>query len=174
MGEEKATMAWGNRLRGTKYSPVRPTTWVMRMPALSEWKPDDLLKALVLPRRSRSLSSWAWRSTGTRHWKRAEWVAQEMRSFLGDPVVQAVLLMLDWGSRRIPLYPQREKETDRYVLLTNEVVADALMVHDDRPNGFSDLEGDIRTAFDKALDGLERSDSLRHTGLVESVISDRT
>jgi hypothetical protein len=144
-----------------------PTTWAMRMPSLSEWKPDDLLKALVFLGAAIAFIVGLAQYRRAQHWKRAEWVAQEMKSFLGDPVVQAVLLMLDWGSRRIPLYPHREEETDRYVLLTNEVVADALMVHDDRPNGFSDLEGDIRAAFDRALDGLERFHSYVDTGLVE-------
>src|SRR5262249_45370845 len=75
--------------------------------------------------------------------------------------------MFDWGSRRIPLYPDREVESERYVRLTNEAVANALMLHEDRPEGFSDLEAVIRAAFDRALDGLERFHSYVDTGLVQ-------
>ena len=84
-----------------------------------------------------------------------------------DPIVQATFLMMDWGSRRIPLYPDRENESDRYVRLTNESVAAALELHDTRDKGFSDEEADIRNAFDRMLDGLERFHSYVDTGLVE-------
>jgi hypothetical protein len=90
-----------------------------------------------------------------------------MKSLFGDPVVQAALLMIDWGSRRIPLYPDRQAESERSVRLTNEVVAAALMFHDERPEGFSDVESDIRAAFDRFLDGLERFHSYVETGLVK-------
>jgi hypothetical protein len=90
-----------------------------------------------------------------------------MKSLFGDPIVQAALMMIEWGSRRIPLYPDRPTEGDRYVRLTNEIVADALRLHDDRPEGFSDLETDIRAAIDRALDGLERFHSYVDTSLVK-------
>ena len=41
------------------------------------------------------------------------------------------------------------------------------MDHDNRPDGFTPLEVDIRNAFDKALDGLERFHSYLETNLVE-------
>jgi hypothetical protein len=75
--------------------------------------------------------------------------------------------MFEWGSQRIPLYPERSEENERYVVLTNEIVADALLPHEDRPNGFSEREADIRAAFDRFLDGLERFHSYVATGLVE-------
>ena len=100
-------------------------------------------------------------------WRRAEWVAQEMKSLFDDQLVQAAFLMIDWGSRRIPLYPLREKDEDRYILLTNEAVATALMDHHDRRDGFTTVEADIRVAFDRALDGLERFHSYVSTRLVQ-------
>ena len=136
------------------------------MPPLSDWKPDDILKTIALFGAALAFVVGLAQYRRAQHWKRAEWVAQEMKSFLGDPIVQAVFLMFDWGSRRIALYPDRKEESDRYVLLTNEIVAAALMSHDDRP-GFSQLEADIRAAFDRALDGLERFHSYVDTGLVE-------
>ena len=75
------------------------------MPPLNEWKPDDLLKALALFGATLAFAIGLMQYRRAQHWKRAEWVAQEMKSFLGDPIVQAVFLMIDWGSRRIALYP---------------------------------------------------------------------
>jgi hypothetical protein len=136
------------------------------MRPLSQWTPDDLLKAIALLGAALAFIVGLVQYRRAQHWKRAEWVAQEMKGLFGDPVVQAAFLMIDWGSRRILLYPEREKG-DRYVELTNEIVASALMDHDQRPDGFSPLEADIRAAFDKALDGLERFHSYVDTGLVE-------
>ena len=146
---------------------VRLTTWDKQMPPLSAWKPDDLLKAIALVGAALAFIIGLAQYRRAQHWKRAEWVVQEMKGLFGDPVVQAVFLMIDWGSRRVALHPGREQESDRYVLLTNEIVADALMLHSDRPDGFSPLEADIRAAFDRALDGLERFHAYANTGLVE-------
>jgi hypothetical protein len=137
------------------------------MPLPDEWTLDRILTAITLVGATLAFAVGLVQYRRAQHWKRAEWVAQEMKGLFGDPVVQAAFLMMDWGSRRIPLYPDRREETDRYVRLTNEVVADALMLHDHRPEGFSDLEADIRAAFDRALDGLERFHSYVDTGLVE-------
>lgn len=137
------------------------------MPPLSDWKPDDLLKAVALIGAAFAFVAGLAQYRRAQQWKRAEWVAQEMKSLFGDPIVQATTLMIDWGSRRIPLYPDRKEESDRYLSLTNEKVADALMNHDDRPQGFSQEEADIRAAFDKLLDGFERFHSYVDTGLVE-------
>jgi len=137
------------------------------MPPLSAWTPDDLLKALALVGAALAFMTGLAQYRRAQQWKRAEWVAQEMKSLFGDPIVEAVFLMIDWGSRRIALYPAQEQESDRSVLLTNEIVSNALMLHDDRPDGFTALEVDIRGAFDRALDGLERFHSYADAGLVE-------
>jgi hypothetical protein len=137
------------------------------MPSLSEWKPDDLLKAIVFLGAAIAFFVGLAQYRRAQHWKRVEWVAQEMKALFGDPLVQAAFLMFEWGSRRIPLYPDRKEGADRYVLLTNETVAGALMLHEDRSGGFSDLEADIRAAFDRALDGLELFHSYVDTGLVK-------
>ncbi|HEY6331626.1 MAG TPA: hypothetical protein VI756_20035 [Blastocatellia bacterium] len=34
-------------------------------------------------------------------WKRAEFVAKEIKEFESDPLVQNAMLMIDWGVRRI-------------------------------------------------------------------------
>src|SRR4051812_35100953 len=132
-----------------------------------EWKPDDYLKLLVLVGAAVAFAVGLAQYRRGQQWKRAEWVAQEMKALFGDPVVQAALLMIEWGGRRIPLYPGRPAEGDRYVRLTNKAVADALRLHDEGESGFTDEEADIRSAFDRFLDGLERFHSYVETGLVE-------
>jgi hypothetical protein len=138
------------------------------MQLLSQWSPDDLLKAVAFLGAALVFGIGLFQYRRAQQWKRAEWVAQEMKQLFGDPLVQASLLMIDWGSRRIPLYPDRKKENERYVQLTNDEVARALMLHNERSvsEGFSDLETDIRAAFDRVLDGLERFHSYVETGLV--------
>ena len=59
------------------------------------------------------------------------------KGLFGDPLVQAALRMFEWGARRIPLYPDRKEEGERHVRLTNEIVADALVLHDDRPKEYA-------------------------------------
>src|ERR1700730_1892422 len=133
---------------------------------LNNWKPDDLLKALALLGAGVAFFVGWTQYRRAQQWKRAEWVAQEMKQLFNDPVVQAVLLMIDWGSRRVVLYPEREVESDRSVWLTDEAISPALMPHDERPDGFTDQEAVIRAAFDRLLDGLERFNSYVKTGLV--------
>jgi hypothetical protein len=132
-----------------------------------QWKPEDLLKAVALLGAAIAFGIGLFQYRRAQQWKRAEWVAQEMKLLFGNLRVQSALLMIDWGSRRIPLYPERENVTDRYVLLTNEMVARALMLHSERSEGFSDLEADIREAFDQLLDGFERFNAYVEAGLVK-------
>jgi hypothetical protein len=135
---------------------------------LDQWHPDDLLKAIALVGTAIAFAIGLVQYRRAQQWKRAEWVAQEMKQLFSDPIVQAALLMIDWGSRRILLYPGREKFEERYVQLTNDTVARALMPHEKRQGAdrFTPLEADIREAFDRTLDGLERFHSYVETGLV--------
>ena len=137
---------------------------------LEQWKPDEILKAVALAGAVVAFVVGLLQYRRGQQWKRAEWVAQEMKQLFGDPVVQATLLMIDWGSRRVPLFPDRAKPEERIVFLTNHDVARALMPHEARQgdNGFSDIEVEIRAAFDRTLDGIERFHSYVATGLVET------
>ncbi len=136
---------------------------------LDQWTPEDLLKATALVGAAIAFAIGLVQYRRAQQWKRAEWVAQEMKQLFSDPIVQAALLMIDWGSRQILLYPDREKLEERYVQLTNEIVARALMPHEQRQNSdkFTTLEADIREAFDRILDGIERFHSYVATGLVK-------
>jgi hypothetical protein len=79
---------------------------------MNEWSPDDLLKALTLLGAAFAFPVGLIQYRRGQRWKRAEWVAQEMKSLFGDPVVQAVFLMMDWGSRRIALYPDLKRTSE--------------------------------------------------------------
>src|SRR5512147_3189123 len=39
----------------------------------------------------------------TDEWKRAEFLAREMKEFFDDPKVQNAVTLIDWGSREVPL-----------------------------------------------------------------------
>lgn len=132
-----------------------------------EWKAQDILTALALIGGSLAFILGLIQYRKAQQWKRAEWIAQEMKLFFSNQMVQNALLMIDWGKRRIPLFPHREKFEDRYVVVSDEDVKHALRPHEERP-GFSDVEASIRDCFDRFLDGLERFESYVATGLVRS------
>jgi hypothetical protein len=100
------------------------------------------------------------------HWKRAEWVAQEMQAFFSDRRVLAALRMIDWGARRIELYPERDNPAERTIYVRDDELAKALQNHQDRPDGFTEDEATIRDVFDHFLDRLERINSFVETRLV--------
>jgi hypothetical protein len=133
------------------------------------WKPEDLLKAIALVGAAIAFAIGLVQYRRAQHWKRTEWVAQEMKKLFSDPIVQAAFMMIDWGSAEILLYPHRKNIEERSVPLTDEAVARALMPHEQRQGNdkFTPVEADIRAAFDRALDGLERFHSYVATGLVK-------
>lgn len=67
------------------------------MPTLSGWTPDDLLKAATLLGAAVAFVIGLIQYRRAQQWKRAEWVAQEMKGVFSDPLVQAALTMIDWG-----------------------------------------------------------------------------
>jgi hypothetical protein len=136
------------------------------MKPLTEWSPDQVLKGAALVGAAIAFVVGLWQYRRAQKWKRAEWVAQEMKALFSEPLVQAALMMVDWGARTVQLFPTRDKVEDRSVFITDDDVAGALMPHDERPDGFSPLEAEIRAAFDIWLDGLERFNAYVATGLV--------
>src|SRR4051812_1226048 len=163
------TACSGRRCSPPLMLTVRRQRRLFLMLQLDQWKPEDLLKAIALVGATIAFAIGLVQYRRAQQWKRAEWVAQEMKQLFSDPIVQAALLMIDWGSRQILLYPDREKIEERYVQLTNETVARALMPHEQRQGSdkFTALEADIRAAFDRTLDGIERFHSYVATGLVK-------
>lgn len=135
------------------------------MPTLSEWKPDDVLKAIALLGAAIAFTIGLIQYRRAQQWKRAEWVAQEMKGLFGDPLVQAALMMVDWGATNVVLYPERPEDS-RSIWLTDADIAEAMRPHEDRQDGFSADEARIRASFDRFLDGVERFHSYMDTGLV--------
>ena len=88
-------------------------------------------------------------------WKRAEWVAQEMRELMERPLVRSALQMIDWGLRDVVLFPDAVPPAPRAVEITSAQVERAMMPHEEHGR-FSDSETAIRDAFDELFDGIER------------------
>jgi hypothetical protein len=126
-------------------------------------------------------------------WKKAEFLAQEMKEFFADRRSQQAMLLIDWGVRRVQLFPAEDKDSGK-VVVTREMQIRALRPHTFlQPNtdiqmtvgdtysdaetdkgmsvrgreGFSPAEAAIRDCYDGFLDGLERLSSYVKTGLVE-------
>lgn len=99
-------------------------------------------------------------------WKRVEWIAKEMDAFFGDGKVALALRMIDWGARRIELYPSRTNEADRFVVVRDDDLAKALRHHRVAEDGFTEDEAAIRDLFDHFLDRLERIHSFVQAGLL--------
>jgi len=116
----------------------------------------------------------------TEKWKRAEFLAREMKEFFDNPRVRTALTLIDWSSRNVPLLDQsapefvtREDQCRALVphVLPNEpVVSDIERSSKDIGSSkvpFSIKEAAIRDCFDAFLDGLERFSNYVQTGLVD-------
>lgn len=122
-----------------------------------------------------------WRS---QFWKRAEFVAGEMKAYLNDRDVLKVFKMIDWAARRINLFDAGEPRS-AWPMVTREAQTSALDLHtirnavggevdaeqvaeatDSDLAGFTAVEAAIRDAYDAFLDGLERIASYIATGLL--------
>ncbi|MFN8062710.1 MAG: hypothetical protein U0Q12_26395 [Vicinamibacterales bacterium] len=101
-------------------------------------------------------------------WKRHEFVASEMRSFNADPLTRNAMQMIDWGTRRIELFPAHPEYASRFQLVTRDVLHTALTTHDKIGRAYTATEAAIRDAFDAFLGGLERFEQFMQAGLVES------
>jgi hypothetical protein len=106
-----------------------------------------------------------WQYIKSQRWKRAEFVAGEVKSFLDDIAVKTVLTMLDWGQREIQLYRYDDDASREGVLVDRPLLSSALMIHVEH-GPFSREEAAIRDIFDRFLSGLERFESFIEAGLV--------
>ena len=131
-----------------------------------EWSVDNALTLIGLLGGVTAFGIGLRQYRKAQHWKRAEWVAQEMKGFLGDHSVQVSLQIIDWGARRVCLFPDRERIEERYAVVTDDSVAKALRQHDDKSR-FTEDEVAIRDAVDRFLDGIERFESYVTAGLIE-------
>lgn len=129
---------------------------------------DAVLKALALLGAAIAFCAGLFQYVRAQRWKRAEWVAQEMRQFFSDEAVGRALLMIDWGARAIAFPADGAGGGSRVIRVTDEMVTKALKHHSERQGGFEPDEAQIRDTFDHFLDSLERFASFRAAGLVTS------
>ena len=119
----------------------------------------------------------------TEQWKRAEFLAREMKEFFASPRVQSALTMIDWSARRVRLLEATATEDGR-VLVTRGMQIRALLPHtlidlaggsdqeasaegpDSELAHFTPAQAAIRDCYDTLLDGLERFSSYMKTDLV--------
>jgi hypothetical protein len=104
-------------------------------------------------------------------WKRAEFVAKEIKDFKNDPAVRNALLMLDWNERYVELFPTQQDPARRSVLVNDELLGRALAPLPDKSaarlhEDFKAEEIAIRAAFDQLFDALERFEYFIQAGLV--------
>jgi hypothetical protein len=104
-------------------------------------------------------------------WKRAEFVAKEVKDFKGDPVIRNALLMLDWNERYVELFPGHEDPAKRSVLVNDTLLCHALAPLPDKAAArlheeYKAEEIAIRAAFDQLFDALERFEYFIQAGLV--------
>jgi hypothetical protein len=64
----------------------------------------------------------------TERWKRAEFLAHEMKEFFTTPRVQTALLLIDWGSRRIKLLENVPPES-AFVVVDRDMQSRGLLPH---------------------------------------------
>jgi len=107
----------------------------------------------------------------TQRWKRAEFVAKEIKEFKSDPAIHNALLMMDWNERYIDLFPQETESAKRYALVTDTLLAHALAPLPDKSAArlheeYKNEEIAIRAAFDRLFDALERFEYFIQSGLV--------
>src|SRR5689334_5323393 len=96
----------------------------------SHWDIQNTLTAIGLAGAALTFAAGLMQYQKAQRWKRAEWVAQEMKSLLQDPMVVAALQMIDYGhERKIRLGgPNDAPDT-----VSDRVVAKALREYDRVP-----------------------------------------
>ncbi len=117
-------------------------------------------------------------------WKRVEFIANEIKDFESDAVVQNALLMIDWGKRRINLFLVANATNDDLVTITREMQWKALLPHtvkraspeyDTSPDSggegkgstkFTFVEARIRDTYDVLLTRLDRFANFIEAGVI--------
>ena len=89
-----------------------------------------------------------WQYTKAQHWKRAEFVAEQMRKFEDNKLVRRAMKMLDFRESDIEVDGRR-------IPFDDNILARAMAYEDLRPPTEPD-ETEIRLAFCDFFDGLER------------------
>jgi len=133
-----------------------------------------------------------WQYVKAEKWKRAEFLAREMKEFFSDVTIQNVLTMIDWSPRRVNLFLSTDPDRQKYPLVTRPLQVTALLPHtfltkdrgsdaesssggsDDAIEAvnwkdkmkYSSREARIRDSYDRFFDGLERFGGYVKSGLL--------
>jgi hypothetical protein len=144
---------------------------------------DDYLKILALLGATIAFAVGIFQYWKAQRWKRAEFLANEMKDFFLIPRVQKALLLIDWGCRRVQLLEDRSA-SESQVTITRQMQTMGLRPHTllDRTGsdsetwsvegstpreGFTEGQAAIRDCYDTFFDGLERFASYAKTGLID-------
>lgn len=92
----------------------------------------------------------------SQNWKKAEFLAKEMKEFFDDFDVKRALWMLDWPKFTIPLSESEMINGLKVIEVDNDLLLTSLTYHEDRPKGcmnsyegnYSATETRIRIIFD--------------------------
>jgi len=129
-----------------------------------------------------------WQYRKADKWKRAEFLATEMKEFFDDGDIKNALIMIDWAPRRINLFSLESQNSKDYPKVTRQLQVTALRPHKllalnldfdsktdvaeaepasgNKKSYFSPEEARIRDIYDRFLDYLERFSSYLQSGLV--------
>ncbi len=100
--------------------------------------------------------------TKAQQWKKAEFVAKEIKEFETEPQINIALQMLDWNSREYILLRESPKKT----FIEDKDLCRALVPHTTKDSGFAPDEVMIRDVFDQLLDSFEKFEHFIQSGLV--------
>lgn len=102
------------------------------------------------------------------NWKKAEFIAREIKAFESDPEVQNAMSMLDWENRHFTI-PKKYTDTnkDEVVIITDEMVIKALQRQQDGES-YSYVRAFIEESFDAFLSYLQRFELYVESGLINS------
>ena len=120
----------------------------------------------------------------TEQWKKAEFLAHEMKEFFANEQVRTALTLIDWGARDVKLLDQQAVNKGK-VFVTRQMQVRALLPHtlksmasdavvfhvdpvaeNEDERYFSSAEAAIRDCYDTFLDGLETFSSYVQTELI--------
>lgn len=90
--------------------------------------------------------------TKAQKWKKAEFVANQVKEFNSDANVRMAKLMLDWENREINLFPEKEPVIVTEGLLLGALTPESYKLQGGQLVGFTEEEAKIRDIFDDFFD----------------------
>lgn len=92
-------------------------------------------------------------------WKKNEFLANAIKDFNDDEMVQNAMTILDWDAREIELFPYKENPDERYVLVNRSILTNALrygVSEEGKSIKFDPTEKAIRDTFSVFFDYFEK------------------